>query len=67
MINTILPPPPPPTGEGPEEPLGAEPTFDGLEDWARTIRVIEDHRTARNAAEAYHHRSRQEGIKAFLK
>jgi hypothetical protein len=66
MIKTILPPPPPPNERTPEEPLGAEPTFDALEEWAREIRIREDHRTAENAADAYHHRTRQAGIKAFL-
>ena len=66
MIKTILPSPPPPSELAPDEPLGAEPAFDELEQWAREIRIREDHRTAENAAAAYHHRTRQAGIKAFL-
>ena len=66
MIRTILPPPPPPSERAPDEPLGAEPAFDELEEWAREIRIREDHRTVENAAAAYHHRTQQAGIKAFL-
>ncbi len=66
MIKTILPPPPPPTDRAPEEPLGAEPAFEDLEAWGREIRIREDHRTIESAADAYHHRTQQAGIKAFL-